>query len=184
MADSPLRLGARAAGALGGVALRPVVQAATLAGRAERAARAAALERLSVATLAAVDAALASRVTEEALDRVLASALARRAVDAALEGPLVEAVARGLADHGVVERVLDDAVVEQAAALVLASDELWVVVEEIAHSPAVTEAITQQSLGFADEVAGGVRTRSRSADAWIEAKVRRALRRRQAAGSS
>jgi hypothetical protein len=80
--------------------------------------------------------------------------------------------------------VLDDAVVEQAAALVLASDELWVVVEEIAHSPAVTEAIAQQSLGFADEVAGGVRARSRSADAWIEAKVRRALRRRQAAGSS
>ncbi len=93
-------------------------------------------------------------------------------------------MARGLAEHGVVERVLDDEVVEQAAALVLASDELWVVVEEIAHSPAVTEAIAQQSLGFADEVAGGVRARSRSADAWIEAKVRRALRRRPVAGSS
>ena len=183
MADSPLRLGTRAAGVLGGMALRPVAQAASLAGRAERAARAAALERLSAATLAAVDAALASPVTEEALDRVLASALARRGVDRALEGPLVEALAAGLAEHGVVARVLDDQVVEQTVALVLASDELWVAVEEIAHSPAVTEAITQQSIGFADEVAGGVRTRSRSADAWIEAKVRRALRRRPVAGS-
>jgi hypothetical protein len=80
--------------------------------------------------------------------------------------------------------VLPDEVVEQAIALVLASDELWVVVEEVAHSPAVTEAITQQSIGFADEVAGGVRSRSRNADAWIEAKVRRALRRRPVTGPS
>jgi hypothetical protein len=49
-------------------------------------------------------------------------------------------------------------------------------VEEIAQSPAVTEAIAQQSVGFADQVAGGVRVRSRNADAWLERTARRALR--------
>jgi hypothetical protein len=33
-------------------------------------------------------------------------------------------------------------------------------------------------MGFADQVAGGMRARSRNADAWIEAKVGRALGRR------
>jgi hypothetical protein len=52
-----------------------------------------------------------------------------------------------------------------------------VLVEEIAESPAVTDAITQQGFGFADEVAGGMRARSRNADAWLERAARRALRR-------
>ena len=52
-------------------------------------------------------------------------------------------------------------------------------VDEIARSPAVTEAITQQSLGFADQVAGGVRDRSRNADEVLERVARRALRRRR-----
>ena len=55
--------------------------------------------------------------------------------------------------------------------------ELWLLVEEIAESPAVTDAITQQGFGFADEVAGGMRARSRNADAWLERTARRALRR-------
>jgi hypothetical protein len=208
MADSPLQLGARVAGIVGGLALRPVSEAAVRAARAERAARAAAVERLSDATLGALDALLASRLAEQALDRVLGSALARRAVDGALEGPLVEAAARAIARHAVVERVLADGVLEQATARVLdgpeldriaaaviespamdrlverllESDDLWIVVDEIAHSPAVTDAITQQSIGFADQVAGGVRSRSRTADDWIEARVRRALRRPPAEG--
>jgi hypothetical protein len=33
-------------------------------------------------------------------------------------------------------------------------------------------------MGFADQVAGGMRARSRNADAWIESKVRQALGRR------
>jgi hypothetical protein len=59
----------------------------------------------------------------------------------------------------------------------LESEDLWLLVEEIARSPAVTEAITQQSMGFADQVADGVRGRSRRADDWLERAARRALRR-------
>jgi hypothetical protein len=59
----------------------------------------------------------------------------------------------------------------------LESPELWLVVEEIARSPAVTEAITQQSLGFADQVASEVRRGSSGADAWLERAARRVRRR-------
>jgi hypothetical protein len=61
----------------------------------------------------------------------------------------------------------------------LASPALWRLVDEIAASPAVTAAITQQSLGFADQVEEQVRMRSRGADDWLEQKVRRLTRRRQ-----
>jgi hypothetical protein len=37
----------------------------------------------------------------------------------------------------------------------------------------VTEAITHQSLGFADQDAGEVRERSVNADAWVERAARR-----------
>jgi hypothetical protein len=80
-----------------------------------------------------------------------------------------------------VARAIDSRLVDEAVARLLESEDLWVVVEEIAQSPAVTDAITQQSMGFADQVADGVRTRSRSADAWLERAARRALRRRPAA---
>jgi hypothetical protein len=54
---------------------------------------------------------------------------------------------------------------------------VWLLVDEIAQSPAVTEAIAQQGLGFADEVAGEVNQRTRRADAIAERVARRLLRR-------
>jgi hypothetical protein len=109
------------------------------------------LRRVESAGLATLDAVLASRLAEEAVDRVLASPLARHSLERALESALVEVLLR--------------------------SDALWLVVDEVARSPAVTEAVTQQSAGFADQVADGMRARSRNADAWLERKARRALRR-------
>jgi hypothetical protein len=158
----------------------------------------AATRRLSEAALTVLDAALVSPVAEEAVDRVMASRLARHAVSRAFEGPLVDVVADDIVRYAVVERVVDrllaDGIVEhtvarvldgpelerladQVLARLLESQELWVLVEEIAESPAVTDAITQQGFGFADEVAGGMRARSRNADAWLERRARRALRR-------
>lgn len=99
---------------------------------------------------------------------------------AALEGPLVEALARDLVRSRVAERLLSEELAEQTTARVLESEELWLLVEDTARSPAVTEAIARQTVGFADQVAGGVRARSRSADAWLELRARRILRRRAA----
>ena len=163
--------------------------------------------RAEDAALAALDAVLASRLGAEAVDRVLASELATRAVSRALEGPLVEAVARDVVRYAVLERladeilddpelerimataldspamerlvvrVLESRLVDEAVRRVLDGEELWLVVDEIAQSPAVTEAITRQSVSFADQVAGQVRDRSRSADARLERAARRVLRR-------
>ena len=55
---------------------------------------------------------------------------------------------------------------------------MWSLIDEIAGSPAVTEAIAQQSVGFADHVAGTVRDRSRTADAKLERAAWSLLRRR------
>ena len=56
-------------------------------------------------------------------------------------------------------------------------------VEEIADSPAVTAAISQQGFGFADQVGGDVRNRSRRTDNWLEHAARR-LSRGHATGPS
>lgn len=119
----------------------------------------------SRATLAAVDVALASRLAVEIVDRVLASE--------ALEHVLASAQAAA-----VPQRVIDSRLIDEFVERLLESEELWVLVDEIARSPAVTEAIGTQGIGFADQVAGVVRDRSRTADARVERLARRLLRRR------
>ena len=70
-------------------------------------------------------------------------------------------------------RVIDSRLLDEVFTRLLESEELWLLVEEIARSPAVTEAITQQSLGFADQVGDEVRNRSGNADVWLERVARR-----------
>lgn len=119
----------------------------------------------SRATLAAVDVALASRLAVEIVDRVLASE--------ALEHVLASAQAAA-----VPQRVIDSRLVDEFVDRLLQSEELWLLVDEIARSPAVTDAIGTQGIGFADQIAGVVRDRSRTADARMERVARRLLRRR------
>jgi hypothetical protein len=233
--------------ALVGVAVRPIAAGVELGRRTERELRGAVLSGADAAALATVDALLASPLTAEILDRVLASPLARRTVERALAGPLVEAIARDVADHAVLERVADqllpgetvDAMLDRAQAAelprrladrlladgvldetvarvlegpelervvesaldstamerlvvrviesrlleetvqrLLQTEELWLMVDEIARSPAVADAIQRQSIGFADEVAGGVRSRSRRIDDRIESGARRVFGRK------
>jgi hypothetical protein len=128
---------------------------------------------VDAAVLAGVEALLASRTASEVVDRVSARVLRgpelERVVDAALASPAVERiVARAIASE------LFDETIER----LLESEQLWRLVEEVARSPAVTDAIAQQGLGFADQVADEVRSRSRTADAWLERAAGRAVRRR------
>ena len=96
--------------------------------------------------------AAASKLTLAALDATLASDTAAQAVDRIVRSDLVErAVGRVFETH---------------------------ILDEVARSPAVTEAIGTQSLGFADQIAGVVRERSRTADDRVERMARRVLRRR------
>jgi len=95
-------------------------------------------------------------VAEEAVDRALASRLAGHTVDRVFDQ----------------ERLIDETVTR-----LLESEELWVLVDSIAKSPAVTEAIARQSVGFADQVAGEVRARSHRIDMRLEQAARRIARR-------
>jgi len=141
------------------------------------------------------------------LDQALASHFVAEAMDRMLRGALVESVGRELARHAVIERlgeqvitdetldrivaaalaspktervvaqVIDSRLLDEAVSRLLESEDLWILVDEIARSPAVTDAITQQGMGFADQVAGVVRGRSRTADDRLEGAARRLLRR-------
>jgi hypothetical protein len=129
--------------------LRPASAAADLAGRG---------------LVAGVDAALEWRYTEEAVRRVLESSLLERVAAELLESPALD-------------RVIESRLLDKVIDRLLESDELWVLVDEVASSPAVTEAIGQQGIGFAGQVAGRVRERSQRADDTVERAARRVLRR-------
>lgn len=135
---------------------------------------------LNRGVVGAVDTVLGSQLLAEVVDRTLASPVAERALQRVLSGPLVEDIARDIVRYSVVERLLEAGLLEQTVDRLLESEELWRLVDEIARSPAVTAAISKQSLGFADQVAGGVRARSMKADARLERAARRALRRKPA----
>jgi hypothetical protein len=114
-------------------------------------------------------------------DRLLSEGLVEETTARVLEGPELERVVEAALESPAVDRAIGSAIesrlLDAAVVRLLESDDLWLLVEEIARSPAVTEAITKQSVGFADQVAGGVRARSRSADEWLERRARRMLRR-------
>jgi hypothetical protein len=148
--------------------------------------------RAAIGTLERV---VASPRTEEALELVMRSRLPEQAVRAAIDQQLVERIATEVLQTETVDRlvaevldsdrierivvqVLESHVFDASVARVLASEQLWLVVEEIAQSPAVTDAIAHQGVGFADQVAGEVAERSRRADDRLESAARRLLRRR------
>jgi hypothetical protein len=119
-----------------------------------------------------LDDVLASPLTKEAADRILASPVAEdvleRIVGRALDSPEAERLVR---------RLIDSRLVETAMLELLENEGLWMLVGEIAQSPAVTAAIGQQGVGFANQMAGVVRQRSLSADDRLERLARRFARR-------
>ncbi len=67
-----------------------------------------------------------------------------------------------------VDDFFDSGLFDRFVERLLASDALWRLVDEIAASPSVTAAISGQSLSFADQLGGELRSRSRRADARLE----------------
>lgn len=176
--STPIRL-------LGGMA-RPVANAGARAGGA-------ALRTSRDVSLEALDALLASTFALEVVDRIVASPLVDRTVQRLLSGPEVERLLAEALDSPAMERLLNQAIesrladetitrlIEEMTTRLVASEGLWTLIDEVAASPAITEAITQHGVGFADQVADEVRERTRHADAWMETIARRLLRRRAAA---
>jgi hypothetical protein len=104
-------------------------------------------------------------------DAALASATVDLLAERAIDSPAAERL---------VGRVIESSLLDEAVARLLESEDLWLLVDEIARSPAVTDAISQQSLGFADQVAGAVRNRSLRADERVERMARRLIGRSHA----
>jgi hypothetical protein len=223
--------------AVGRLALRPAAPVLALGREIERDARELVLDAGGRATLAALDALLASPFVGQAAELVLARAEAADAPQRLAERVLADGIAEELAARVVngpeierlVEVTLDSerlrdailAALEQPAAERMVADALespgmerlmtrvvesrlveemivrivdetvarlperqalWTLVDEVARSPAVTEAIGHQGMGFADQVAEDVRARSRHADARLERLARRLLRHPQRNG--
>jgi hypothetical protein len=112
-------------------------------------------------------------VAFDELEQLLATALesehVQRGVRRALEGDGAQQLVDDFFDSGVFDHFVER---------LLASPALWHLVDEIAASPAVTVAISQQGLGFADQVAGEIRRRSRRADDLLERTAQRIVPRR------
>jgi hypothetical protein len=112
-----------------------------------------------------------------AVDRVLESDELERVVVAALDSePLQMGFKRALESDGarqLVDSFFDSGLFDRLLERLATSDGLWKLVDDIAGSPAVTAAISQQGLGFADQVGGEVRARTRRADDWLERAAKR-----------
>jgi len=125
----------------------------------------------------ALNAAVDSVRIQSSLERAVDSDGVKRIVDRLFDSGVLEQVIDRLFETGLIDRVIarlfDDGVIDRFFDRLLASDALWHLIDEIAASPAVTAAISQQGLGFADQVGDEVRGRSRKADDWLERAARR-----------
>ncbi len=99
---------------------------------------------------------------QAAFKTALASDGAKRLITDFFESEAFDELVDGLLASEALWRLIDG-VLDR----LLVSDALWRLVDEVAASPSVTAAITQQSVGFAGEVRDGARTRSRRADEWL-----------------
>jgi hypothetical protein len=102
--------------------------------------------------------------------RLVESPELEQVIDRALASPALERL---------LVRVMQSGLVDDLTDRVLASEELQRIVEHVARSEEVRRALTAQSAGLADEMAGAVRSRSAVADDAAERLARRLLHRRR-----
>ncbi|MDA0181370.1 hypothetical protein OJ997_13775 [Solirubrobacter phytolaccae] len=152
-----------------------------------------------------VDSALAEHVVARALDRLDEEHAAQQVADRLLAGGVVERLAERVLEGPELERIVEQALASPGAARMIArvvesdvvetatmglvedivgrlreSRALWTLIDDIAQSPAVLDAIAQQSAGLADQVGDELRERSRNADERLERAAWRLFHRRPA----
>jgi hypothetical protein len=139
----------------------------------------AALRPVGAAVSSAAEAGI--NLERRAVDRVLTSDELGRVLAAAIDSVQVQAAVINAvssdAARRTVDAIFDSGLVDRFAERMLSSDAIWHLIDEVAASPAVTAAISQQGLGFAGQVGEEVRERSRGADDWAERAARRLIHR-------
>jgi hypothetical protein len=126
---------------------------------------------------AAVDAGIS--LERRAFDRVLDSSEIDRIILTTLDNPNIQAALdQALRSDGVarlIDSFFDSGLFDRILTRVGESEALWQLVDRIATSPMVLAAVSQQGLGFADQVGDEVRGRSNRADDWLERAARRLI---------
>jgi hypothetical protein len=107
------------------------------------------------------------------LESLLSTALESEHVQRGLRGAFESDGGRQL-----VADFFDSGLFDEFIDRLLASSALWRLIDEVAASPAVTAAISQQGLGFVEQVGEDVRRRTRRADHRLELIAHRLVRRR------
>jgi hypothetical protein len=175
-----------------GIARVPVDGASALVsgGRElERRARSGIGSALDEALMATIDTVLARLLAEDVVDRALArieeAEVAQRIAQRLLDDGIAEQIAQRALAGPEAERLiaiaLQGPLVEEAVTRLLENQAVWVLVDEIARSPSVTEAIAHQGTGFFDQVAERARDRSRNADTLVQRLAARLSRRAEVA---
>ena len=114
---------------------------------------------------------------QRAVDRLLESGELERLLDSARLQAIVAQVIRSEGATQLIDTFFDSGLFDRVVDRLLASDGLWRLIDEIASSPAVRAAVSQQGLGFADQLGDVVRERSRTGDRRLERVADRLMRR-------
>lgn len=121
------------------------------------------------AVIATADAWLSSPELERIVTAIVEHEGTERLADRILDSPLARRVGRQAVDAGVVDALLDR----------LAQREVfWTLIDTVAGSPAVSEAIAVQSRSAVTDVVDGVRDGAAQADDWLERIALRVVGRR------
>jgi hypothetical protein len=142
-------------------------------------AAAAALRPLTGAAGAATEAGIS--LEQRAVDRLLDSGELERFLASPRLQAVVAQVVQSDGATQLIDTFFDSGLFDRFIDRLLASDGLWRLVDEIAASPTVRAAVSQQGLGFADQVGDAVRARSRKGDRALERAAHRLTRRHRAA---
>ncbi len=124
-----------------------------------------------------------SGLGDEVLDRLLSSGAFDRIVTVVINHPATEALVSDVLDDPgldrLIARVMDSRLVDDITARLLASDEMQQVLEYVTSSPELRAVLRRQTVGLADDVAVGVRSRTVVADDVAERFALGLLRRRR-----
>lgn len=136
----------------------------------------------SPAMTSAVDAVVGSEAVQETVERVLSGPAVASALETILSPETIDMIADEVARSQMVQKITIAAIEAGEIAPIidalLEREELWILVQTIAESPAVIDAIRQQGFGFADQVGDEVRGRSRTADEVLARTARTFIGRR------
>jgi hypothetical protein len=149
---------------------RPLGPLTDIGGRAA----AATLRPLTGAVGAAAEAGVS--LEQRVVDRLLESGELERLLGSARLQAIVAQVVGSEGATQLIDTFFDSGLFDRFVSRLLSSDGLWRLVDEIAASPAVRAAVSQQGLGFADQVGDAVRARSRKGDRRLERAADRLLR--------